>query len=216
MSLVAPQDNTLVMYCNRNAALSDRTFVLRVWTLFLSWPRRSQNPFRRAEVGTCLAPSSPAQPQWHFWRRTDRLQGAARVIRVVGGKQGELLSYTVPPEQKTSLPLGQQNMPDQLFNNKLSPWIKGGKEKGCFLPFTLRKRCLQNLKRKEICYMPIVIQYWWTLRLLTLVQGQPLPLLCCFDSLGYYAQPLSRCYLKKKKAISSCIWSTGINSSVQL
>lgn len=32
------------------------------WTLFLCLPWRSQSPFCRAEVGTCLAPSSPAQP----------------------------------------------------------------------------------------------------------------------------------------------------------
>lgn len=65
MSLAAPQDNTFVMYYNRNAASSDRTFVLQVLNLIFVLASEKPEPLLQSRGGHFpgLQQPCPVHPQ---------------------------------------------------------------------------------------------------------------------------------------------------------
>lgn len=134
MSLVAPQDNTLVMYYNSNAALSGWTLALQILNLIFLLASKQQKTLLQSRGGHLPGPLAalPSPPSLTFSERDGWASRAARAVKREKQEEG-VLSCALPLGQKASLPLPQQNTTDLLFNSKLSPQIKRGKEKLFFL-----------------------------------------------------------------------------------
>lgn len=88
MSLVAPQDNTLVMYCNRNAALSDRTFVLHVLNLILVLASKKPEPLLQSRGGHLPGPQQPSPAPVTLLEKDRQAARGCTCIKGGGGKAG--------------------------------------------------------------------------------------------------------------------------------
>lgn len=138
MSLVAPQDNTLVMYYNSNAALQSkgpaRQILNRIFLLALKEKKtiwQSRGGRLPGPPAALLSPPSLMLAGWDGW-------ASRAALAVKREKKGEGTLGCAPLlGQKTSLLLTPQKTTDLLFNSKLSPQIKRGKEKLFFFFFFL-------------------------------------------------------------------------------